>query len=213
MHPRPILLCGNVFGAGVLISALGNSDLQWQNTLNYTVGTDIAMFDNRLNVTVDVFRKITDPLLAVITTPGSVGVKSVAMNAGQQNTNGLEATLRVSPIHNVEKGIQWTVSLNARTYKSEYANIGNSLSALNKAGQASVTGTTRYYDGGSPTAIWAVRSHMESAVQLQQRVCFHRAAAGTGLRRAGCSRGAGRRALCRRQRSGTGRPDCGRHQK
>lgn len=148
----------NVFGAGVLISALGNSDLQWQNTLNYTVGTDIAMFDNRLNVTVDVFRKITDPLLAVITTPGSVGVKSVAMNAGQQNTNGLEATLRVSPIHNVEKGIQWTVSLNARTYKSEYANIGNSLSALNKAGQASVTGTTRYYDGGSPTAIWAVRS-------------------------------------------------------
>jgi hypothetical protein len=61
----------NVFGAGVLISALGNPDLQWQNTLNYTVGTDIAMFDNRLNVTVDVFRKITDPLLAVITTPGS----------------------------------------------------------------------------------------------------------------------------------------------
>lgn len=50
------------------------------------------------------FRKITDPLLAVITTPGSVGVKSVAMNAGQQNTNGLEATLRVSPIHNVERG-------------------------------------------------------------------------------------------------------------
>lgn len=76
----------------------------------------------------------------------------------QQNTNGLEATLRVSLIHNVEKGIQWTVNLNARTYKSEYANIGNSLSALNKAGQASVTGTTRYYDGGSPTAIWAVRS-------------------------------------------------------
>ena len=37
-------------------------------------------------------------------------------------------------------------------------------------------------------------------------------AAGTGLRRAGCSRGAGRRALCRRQRSGTGRPDCGRHE-
>ena len=48
--------------------------------------------------------------------------------------------------------------MNARTYKSKYAHIGNSLSALNKAGQASVTGTTRYYDGGSPTAIWAVRS-------------------------------------------------------
>lgn len=151
-------LMTNIYGAGVLISALGNPDLQWQNTLNYTVGADVAMWDNRLTLTLDVFRKITDPLLAVITTPGSVGVKSVAMNAGQQNTDGLETTLRISPIHNLRKGISWTISLNARTYKSEYAKIGNSLSALNKEGQASVTGTTRYYDGGSPTAIWAVRS-------------------------------------------------------
>lgn len=148
----------NVFGAGVLIASLGNPDLQWQNTINYTVGTDVALWDNRVSLTLDLFRKITDPLLAVITTPGSVGVKSVAMNVGQQKTNGLETTLRVSPIHNPRKGINWAISLNARTYKSKYAHIGNSLSDLNKAGQASVTSTTRYYDGGSPTAIWAVRS-------------------------------------------------------
>lgn len=148
----------NVFGAGVLIAAMGNPELQWQNTLNYTVGMDMAMWDNRLGLTLDVFRKVTDPLLAVMTTPGSVGVKSVAMNAGQQKTDGLETTLRVMPVHNPQKGISWTVSLNARTYKSRYAHIGNSLSSLNKEGQASVTSTTRYYDGGSPTAIWAVRS-------------------------------------------------------
>lgn len=148
----------NIFGAGVLISALGNPDLKWQNTLNYTVGADIAMFNNRLNVNVDLFRKITDPLLAVMTVPGSVGVKSVAMNAGEQETNGLEATVRVTPIQNLEKGLSWTVSLNARLYDSKYRNIGTSLSALNKAGQAQATSTTRYYDGGSPTAIWAVRS-------------------------------------------------------
>lgn len=148
----------NVFGAGVLISSLGNPDLQWQNTLNWTVGTDIAMLDNRLNLTFDVFRKITDPLLAAITMPGSVGVKNVMMNAGQQKTDGLEATLRVSPIYNMKRGMIWTLSFNARAYKSKYEHIGNSLSSLNKEGQASVLGTTRYYDGGSPTAIWAVRS-------------------------------------------------------
>lgn len=148
----------NVFGAGVLISALGNPDLQWQNTLNYTVGLDLALLDNRISATVDVFRKLTDPLLAVITTPGSVGVKSVAMNAGRQRTDGVEATLRFSPIHNAQRGISWNISLNARSYRSRYEKIGNSLSALNKEGQASVTSTTRYYDGGSPTAIWAVRS-------------------------------------------------------
>ena len=147
-----------VFGAGMLISSLGNPDLMWQNTLNYTVGTDITMFKNRLNINVDVFRKITDPLLAVITTPGSTGIKSVSMNAGQQTTDGVEATLRISPIYDTKHGINWTISINARTYNSWYSNIGNSFSALNKEGQTAATGTTRYYDGGSPTAIWAVRS-------------------------------------------------------
>lgn len=148
----------NLFGAGVLIASLGNPDLKWQNTLNYTVGADVAMFNNRLNVNVDVFRKITDPLLAVMTVPGSLGVKSVAMNAGEQETNGLEATLRVTPIQNQEQGLSWSISLNARMYDSKYRNIGSSLSSLNKAGQVQATSTTRYYDGGSPTAIWAVRS-------------------------------------------------------
>ena len=151
-------LMTNVFGAGMLISSLGNPDLMWQNTLNYTVGTDITMFKNRLNINVDVFRKITDPLLAVITTPGSTGIKSVSMNAGQQTTDGVEATLRISPIYDTKHGINWTISINARTYNSWYSNIGNSFSALNKEGQTAATGTTRYYDGGSPTAIWAVRS-------------------------------------------------------
>ncbi len=151
-------LMTNVFGAGVLISALGNPDLAWQETYIYTVGVDVSMFKNRFNFNLDLFRKITNPLLAVITTPGSLGVKSVAMNAGEQHTNGLEATVRVSPIYNPRKGINWTISVNASAYNAWYANIGNSLSALNKAGQTSSVGTTRYYDGGSPTAIWAVRS-------------------------------------------------------
>ena len=52
---------------------------------------------NRVNVTFDYYVKITDPLLAIITTPGSMGITSVTMNAGQQKTNGVELTLKVSP--------------------------------------------------------------------------------------------------------------------
>ena len=148
----------NVFGAGVLINELGNPYLKWQKTNIYTVGLDAAMFQNRFNFNIDLFRKVTDPLLAVITTPGSVGVKSVAMNTGRLLTNGMEATVRVSPIYNPSAGINWTISVNTSLYKAWYDNIGNSLSALNKEGQTSSVGTTRYYDGGSPTAIWAVRS-------------------------------------------------------
>lgn len=148
----------NVFGTGVILEGLGNPDLTWQETINYNLGLDVTMFDNRLNITFDYFRKNTDPLLAVITTPSSLGVKSVVMNAGEQNTNGVEATIKVSPIYRPQERILWNISLNGRHSKSKYANIGNSLSGMNEQNKDLPASTTRYYDGGSPTAIWAVRS-------------------------------------------------------
>ena len=148
----------NIFGTGVILNALGNAGLSWQETTNYDLGMDLTFWGERINATFDYYWKYTDPLLAVITTPGSMGVTSVAMNAGSQKTRGWEATLRVSPVYKPAEGIIWNISLNATSSRSEYADIGNSFSALNESGKASLAGTTRYYDGGSPTAIWAVRS-------------------------------------------------------
>ncbi|MBR4298451.1 MAG: SusC/RagA family TonB-linked outer membrane protein [Bacteroidales bacterium] len=148
----------NIFGTGVILNALGNSDLAWQETVNYDIGTDMTLWGERVNLTFDYYWKNTDPLLAVITTPGSMGVTSVAMNAGSQKTQGWEATFRISPIYRPSEGINWNISFNATSSRSVYADIGDSFSALNESGKASLAGTTRYYDGGSPTAIWAVRS-------------------------------------------------------
>lgn len=148
----------NVFGTGVILNALGNSDLAWQETVNYDIGTDLTFWGERINITLDYYWKDTDPLLAVITTPGSMGVRSIAMNAGSQKTQGWEASFRISPIYRPSEGINWNLSFNATSSKSRYAGIGNSFSALNESGKTSLVGTTRYYDGGSPTAIWAVRS-------------------------------------------------------
>ena len=148
----------NIFGTGVILNALGNAGLSWQETTNYDLGMDLTFWGERINATFDYYWKYTDPLLAVITTPGSMGVTSVAMNAGSQKTRGWEATLRVPPVYRPSEGIIWNISINATSSRSEYADIGNSFSALNESGKASLVGTTRYYDGGSPTAIWAVRS-------------------------------------------------------
>ena len=148
----------NVFGTGVILNALGNADLAWQETTNYDLGADLTFWGERINMTLDYYWKHTDPLLAVITTPGSMGVTSVAMNAGSQKTRGWETSLRVSPVYRPSEGIIWNISFNATSAKSEFADIGNSFAALNESGKSSLVGTTRYYDGGSPTAIWAVRS-------------------------------------------------------
>lgn len=148
----------NVFGSGVLINSLGNPNLKWQNTLNWTVGVDLEAWQKRISLTADYFVKDTDPLLCNITTPGSLGVKNTYMNLGAQQTKGVEAMLRVTPINNPEKQMNWNISLNARHYVAEYRKIGNALDAVNNANKLLPNELTRYYDGGSPTAIWGVRS-------------------------------------------------------
>ena len=122
------------------------------------IGTDIAVWKNRVTLTFDYFWKDTDPLLAIISTKGSMGVNTIAMNAGAQKTHGWEATFKISPIYRPSEGINWNISINATSARSKYADIGNAFSSLNESGKTSLVGTTRYYDGGSPTAIWAVRS-------------------------------------------------------
>ena len=148
----------NIFGTGVIVNELVNPDLGWQETINTDIGADITFWGNRINLTFDYYWKDTDPLLAIISTKGSMGVSSIAMNAGAQKTHGWEATFKISPIYRPSEGINWNISLNATSSRSRYADIGNSFSQLNEEGKASLSGTTRYYDGGSPTAIWAVRS-------------------------------------------------------
>ncbi|WP_221929343.1 SusC/RagA family TonB-linked outer membrane protein [Saccharicrinis carchari] len=148
----------NVFGSGVLLATIGNDNLDWQETLHYNVGTDMVLLRNKLNITADAYRKVTDPLLAFITTPSSIGTSTVAMNTGVQTVNGIESTIKVSPIYEPQNRILWNLSLNMRHSQSEYSNIGASLSALNDKEKIKPAGTTRYYDGGSPSDIWAVRS-------------------------------------------------------
>lgn len=103
-------------------------DLAWQETINYSLGTDITMFNERVNVTLDLYRKKTDPLVAAITTPSSIGVKSVMMNMGQLKTDGIEVTLKVSPIYRPQDRFVWNISLNG-THASQ--NIPKSAIACN----------------------------------------------------------------------------------
>ncbi|MCM1448721.1 MAG: SusC/RagA family TonB-linked outer membrane protein [Clostridiales bacterium] len=145
----------NNFGTGVLIDAFGNPNLDWQKTIDLNVGLDLSMFE-RLHLTVDAYRKNTDPLLANIGIPLSVGISQRLENIGQQINTGISGTLRYSIIYKPKQRINWTMSLSGAYNHSEYRKIGANLDQYNRDNLTK--NLTRYYDGGSPTAIWAVRS-------------------------------------------------------
>lgn len=146
----------NQFGVGAVVDALGNQDLMWQKTLDRNIGLDGVFFNNRLKVNVDVYNKLTDPLLAIINIPASVGFTTMTTNFGTQTNKGVSGAISYSPIYKPSERILWTISLNARHEKSRFGSIGNRLDLMNDLNKN--VNLTRYYNGGSPTAIWAVPS-------------------------------------------------------
>lgn len=170
----------NSAGIGTVVEKYGNPDLKWQKTLDLNVGLDVTMFRSRLKLTVDAYRKMTDPLLVETAVPSSTGSGYFKTNLGNQETLGISGSLFYSVINRPADNINWTLSLNLRRQKSKLGGIGNSLQNLNQLArgendsesdsstdeEADTPATSdfakgslkRYYDGADPEALWAVRS-------------------------------------------------------
>ncbi|MDR6784634.1 TonB-linked SusC/RagA family outer membrane protein [Pedobacter africanus] len=144
----------NPFGASTIISNMGNSNLKWQTTLDRNVGLDLSTLNNRLRFTADYFVKDTDPLLVFVTLPSSTGVTRVAQNIGGQVSRGFTINTDYTMIRKNE--FNWRVNLNMRQLKAEYRKMGNQLNSFNQANRS--RNLVRYYDGGSPSDLWTVRS-------------------------------------------------------
>ena len=153
----------NPFGLGVGISSYGNPNLEWQKTIDQNFGFDVEIFHRRLRLNFDYFMKNTDPLLVSVTLPTSTGTASVPTNLGKQTTKGYTLSANVVVLQKEE--LNWSINGNLRHLKYEYKNIGNALEKYNAQNRKDETdqkigssNLKRYYDGGSPSDIWAVRS-------------------------------------------------------
>lgn len=147
----------NIFGQGTNIAALGNPNLAWQNTREISLGTDFSGFNNRLSVTLNVYHKMTDPLIVALNLPSSTGLSDFPLNMGYLTTKGIEAILRYTVIQNLERDLTWTVGLQGSMYQSKFGGFGAITSNLNQQ-QLNNNQLNRYTDGYSPDDIWAVPS-------------------------------------------------------
>lgn len=146
----------NNFGTGLLVSAFGDPNLEWQRTLDKNIGLDVSMFSNRFHINIDYYHKRTDPLIANINMPVSMGITSRRANVGIQVDQGVNGTIRYAFLYKPKLGINYTMSFNFRYGKAFYDEIGRNLDQYNQENIAK--NMVRYYDGGSPSALWAVRS-------------------------------------------------------
>lgn len=144
----------NPFGPSVIVSNHGNPLLKWQKTLDRNIGLDFQTMKNRLRINADYFVKTTDPLLVFVSVPSSSGATSITDNLGGQEQTGFTFTTSYTAIQ--RKAFTWMFNVNGRRLRSRYTNFGNALSNFNENNKG--VNMTRYYDGASPSDLWAVRS-------------------------------------------------------
>jgi len=147
----------NYFGQGVELTKLGNANLKWQNTYQTNLGVDGEIFNHRLTLQLNAYRKYTNPLVLAINLPSSTALANYPINAGNMTTNGLEGTVRYAPVYQPEKRFIWFVGLTGTTMTQKYNGFNGILSGLNESLQ-SLNSLTRYHDGYDYYDIWAVPS-------------------------------------------------------
>jgi TonB-linked SusC/RagA family outer membrane protein len=147
----------NLYGQGVDLATLANPNLTWPLTKSTNIGLDVQAFESRLSLTGNVYTKVTDPMIVMAPLPSSTGVNNYPLNTGTLFTKGMDLGASYKIINNLNKRIIWSLGGTIGMLQSEYQNFNNTLAGLNKQNQLNKS-LERYYDGNSPTDLWAVRS-------------------------------------------------------
>jgi len=81
---------GNSLAVGYGPATLSNDELGWERTVSIDVGLDLSLFERRLNITADVYRKLTEDLLLEVPVPLATGYATGWRNIGKVENKGVE---------------------------------------------------------------------------------------------------------------------------
>lgn len=145
---------------GVYLMAMGNPDLKWQKSNQINVGTDLEMFERRIQLSFDIYNKMTNNLLADVNLPISSGFNSYKSNVGKVENNGIELGLTALIIRNTKKNMRWSVGVKGAHNSNKIKKISNSLQNLNDKlnNMDSYNPSFLFKEGESLNTIYAVRS-------------------------------------------------------
>ncbi len=100
----------NVSNAGAVPYSLPNKDLKWESTGQTNIGIDLSFLEDKINITLDWYNKITSNLLLQATLVPSSGYGSAMKNIGKVENQGIEFTINTTNVKN--KNFTWTTDFN-----------------------------------------------------------------------------------------------------
>jgi len=117
---------------GVILGALADPLLTWEKTASFNVGLDFSLFNNRIEGSIDYYKKRSIDLLFAVPKAPSTGNLELLSNAGTIENYGLEVSLTS---HNIRtKDWKWDTSLNFSIDKNKITSLTQDsfISGLNR---------------------------------------------------------------------------------
>ncbi|GAL85068.1 hypothetical protein MYP_2296 [Sporocytophaga myxococcoides] len=104
---------------------ISNPDLTWERTRQYDAGVDIAILNNKINLTIDAYYKKTSDLLLNVPIPYTTGQSTALQNYGVVSNKGLELGLSTQNIK-TEK-FNWTTSFIYSMNRNKVESLGDGV--------------------------------------------------------------------------------------
>lgn len=123
-------------------------NLKWETTTQWDFGLDLAFLNNRINFSIDIYRKLTEDMLNRVFLPSSSGYKNTIRNIGSMSNRGIELMLDATIVDQEDFGITAQVNFARNVNKIEKLANGDDIFGSTHTGYAS--GTTTILREGQP---------------------------------------------------------------
>lgn len=110
-------------------SDLANPDLQPEITTSYEVGTNLQFFDARVQLDATYYRNTTRDQILRVPLARSTGFDSRLVNAGEVRNQGVETSLRLTPVEDLN-GFGWDLYLNWTRNRSTVVELAEGIDAF-----------------------------------------------------------------------------------
>lgn len=112
---------GGSLVSGQVPANIANNQLSWEQAETIDIGADIGLFNNRIYVSADYYRKVNSDLLLNVPVPSATGFTTAWLNIGEVENKGWE--LEVTS-QNVTGPFQWSTSINLSNNKNKVLALG-----------------------------------------------------------------------------------------
>jgi TonB-linked SusC/RagA family outer membrane protein len=101
---------------GLVRNNIANAALKWETSAKLNAGLDVALFNERLSVSLDVYKSSISDLLTWRQSERYYGIDSYAVNDGAMQNTGFELGVQGRVLNT---GFKWDVGINLSRYRNE----------------------------------------------------------------------------------------------